>query len=150
MSRYTFFITVHALPANAIAGTGIEREGRSYATLCVSPAALATTTFDISFEDAATRLTRLPRMYCEPDGSFVWVSPQGAAIWQIDGNLYDRDGRLLFVDLKGSCPPAEFDELLRAFGWPATPLVFQLTREAVFLAEAEFRRWAETAAANGP
>jgi hypothetical protein len=27
-------------------------------------------------------------------------------------------------------------------GWPQTPLVFQLVREAVFLDEAEFRRWA--------
>jgi hypothetical protein len=56
--------------------------------------------------------------------------------------LFDRDGKLLFVDLKGSCPPEQFDRLLGAFGWPAASLMFQLTRQAVFLDEAEFRRFA--------
>jgi len=32
--------------------------------------------------------------------------------------------------------------LLTALGWPATAVMFQLTREAVFLDEAEFRRFA--------
>jgi hypothetical protein len=81
-------------------------------------------------------------MFCEPDGSFVWVSSQGEPAWQVDGNLYDRNERLLFVDLKGTCPPREFDRLLGALGWPSTALMFQLTREAVFLDEAEFRRHA--------
>ena len=79
-------------------------------------------------------------MYCEPDGSFVWVSSQGEPAWQVDGNLYDHNERLLFVDLKGTCPPREFDRFLAALGWPRTKLMFQLTREAVFLDEAEFRR----------
>jgi hypothetical protein len=34
---------------------------------------------------------------------------------------------------------------LRAFGWPETPLIFQLPQKAVYLAEADFRRWAESA-----
>ena len=99
---------------------------------------------DISFEAARTMLSQLPRMFCEADGSFVWVSPQGAPAWQVDGNLYDRNERLLFVDLKGTCPADEFDRLLTALGWPETRLMFQLTREALFLDEAEFRRYAET------
>ena len=93
-----------------------------------------------SFEVASQRLGQLERMFCEPDGSFVWVSSQGDPVWQVDGNLYDRDERLLFVDLKGTCPPDQFDRLLSALGWPETKLMFQLTREAVFLDEAEFRR----------
>jgi hypothetical protein len=56
--------------------------------------------------------------------------------------LFDRNGRLLFVDLKGSCPADQFDRLLSAFGWPETPVMFQLTREAVFLDEVEFRGFA--------
>ena len=47
--------------------------------------------------------------------------------------------------MKGTCPPQRFDELLAALGWPQTQLVFQLTRQAVFLDEAEFRRFALTA-----
>jgi hypothetical protein len=96
----------------------------------------------ISFEEASARLTKLERMYCEPDGSLVWVSSQGEPAWQVDGNLYDRNERLLFVDLKGTCLAESFDRLLAALGWPQTSLMFQLTREAVFLDEAEFRRWA--------
>ena len=95
-----------------------------------------------SFEEAADRLKQLARMYCEPDGSFVWASPQGQPPWQVDGNLYDRAGSLLFVDLKGTCPAEEFDRLLAALGWPASKLMFQLVREAVFLDETEFRRHA--------
>jgi hypothetical protein len=60
----------------------------------------------------------------------------------VDGVLYDRAGRLLHVDLKGDCPAAQFDDLLRAWGWPATLVVFQLAREAIFLDEREFRRHA--------
>ena len=100
------------------------------------------TTMACSFEVARECLAGLERMFSEPDGSFVWVSPQGDPVWQVDGNLYDRNERLLFVDAKGSCPPEEFDRLLTALGWPATKLMFQLTREAVFLDEAEFRRHA--------
>ena len=96
-----------------------------------------------SFEETRERLSRLARMYCEPDGSFVWVSSQGEPAWQVDGNLYDLAERLLFVDLKGTCPGEALDQLLTAFGWPAMRVMFQLTREAVFLDEAEFRQWAE-------
>jgi hypothetical protein len=86
-------------------------------------------------------------MFVEPDGSFVWVSSnaacdQAAPAWQLDGNLFDRNGRLLMVDLKGTCAEAEFDRLLAAFGWPTTPVMFQLSREAVFLDEPNFRRYA--------
>ena len=105
--------------------------------------ALGTTTMEGSFEEARARLDELERMYSEPDGSFVWTSPHAQRPWQIDGNLFDRDGRLLFVDLKGTCPGEQFDRFLRALGWPETKLMFQLTREAVFLDEAEFRRFAE-------
>ncbi len=64
--------------------------------------------------------------------------------WQLDGNLYDRDDRLLLVDLKGSCPLAALDQLLACFGWPATAVVFQITQAAVFVDEPTFRAWAET------
>jgi hypothetical protein len=113
--------------------------GKQVPTLDIDPASLSVPC-GCSFEDAAAALAELPRMYCEPDGSFVWVSEQGEPSWQIDGNLYDRDQRLLFVDLKGTCPAHRFDELLRTLGWPETPLVFQFVREAVFVDEAEFRR----------
>jgi hypothetical protein len=100
---------------------------------------------DVGFEEACAALAQLPQMFAEPDGSFVWTSPQSEQSWQVDGVMYDRHERLLFVDLKGVCPRERFDQLLQAFGWPTTPLLFQLSREAVYLDEAEFRRFAETA-----
>lgn len=136
---YTFAITIHARsPAVTFGGTPIRIATRSFPTLIVPHQALATT-FTVSFEEAVAALSRLPRMFVEPDGSFVWVSPEGEDSWQVDGVLYDRDERLLLVDLKGTCTPRAFDQILSASGWPATPVMFQLTREAVYVDEATFR-----------
>ncbi len=143
---YRFYITVHARPAAASPGPVIELAGRPTPTLAVPPDTLGRTPMDCTFETACGRLSDLGQMFCEPDGAFVWVSRQGEPAWQVDGNLYDREERLTFVDLKGTCPADQFDRLLGAFGWPATPLVFQLTREAVLLDEPEFRRHAQRAA----
>ena len=66
--------------------------------------------FPATFEAAAAALARLDRMFFEPDGAFVWVA-EGEPRWQVDGVLYDRDGRLLYVELKGRCPEDKFDLL---------------------------------------
>jgi len=116
--------------------------GRDFATCAISPEWLGRTTLVRSFETVAADLARLERMYIEPDGSFVWVSSRGEAPWQVDGNLYDHQERVRLVDVRGSCPRERFDQLLGTLGWPQTQLVFQLVRAAVFLGEAEFRRWA--------
>ncbi len=137
----SFQVTLHARPADLIAGPNIELHSQQVKTLIVDHELLATP-FALSFEEAAARLEQLERLFFEPDGSFVWASSQSEPSWQVDGNLFDRDGRLLFVDLKGTCPTKEFDRLLSAFGWPAAQVVFQLTREAVFLEESEFRQFA--------
>jgi hypothetical protein len=140
---YAFYVSVHARPAEATAGPIVELAGGMYPTLVFPHAALAATTLGITFEEAAAALSKLPRMYCEPDGSLVWVSPHGDPTWQVDGNLFDRAGQLLLVDLKGTCPAAAFGQLLFALGRPRVPLMFQLVREAVFLDEATFRAYAE-------
>ena len=103
---------------------------------------LSAAVFPVTFEQAEAALAALPRLFIEPDGSFVWVADDAQRLWQVDGNLYDRNGRLLYVEVKGSCPAAAFDRLLRAVGWPDVPLAFQLVREAVYLDEAGFRRYA--------
>lgn len=146
IAMYAFHATIHALPAEAAQGSPVSLAGVTYTTLAVSADLLGAASFELSFEEATARLSSLDRMYCEPDGSFVWVSSQKESPWQVDGNLYDRNERLLFVDVKGSCPPAEFDRLLSCFGWPQTAIMFQLVREAVLLGETEFRRWANRGA----
>ncbi len=139
---YRFIVTIHARPAEAAEAGEIEVAGRRVRTMQVPQATLAATRMGCTFEAACEQLSALERMFCEPDGSFVWTSARGQPAWQIDGNLYDHQGRLQFVDLSGTCPAEHFDRLLAAFGWPETPLVFQLTREGVLLDEAEFRRFA--------
>lgn len=142
----SFYVTLHARPAGVTDGPTVELSGHRVRTLRVAPEQLATAKMDRSFEAVIGELGKLTRMYCEPDGSFVWTSCQDEPRWQVDGNLYDRDGRMLFVDLKGTCPADCFEQLLAALGWPETKLMFQLTREAVFLGEDEFRRFAALAA----
>ena len=98
-----------------------------------------------TFDEVLDRLAKLPRLFIEPDGSFVWkgATTEGAP-WQVDGNLIDQGSALAYVELKGDCPPEQFDRLLRALSWPATPLVFQLPQRGVTLDEADFRRAAAT------
>jgi hypothetical protein len=140
---FQFHATLHARSSEVVPGVAIELRGALTSTLIVPPAALAQP-FALTFEEAVAALERLERMFVEPDGSWVWVSSSDECVqtWQLDGNLFDRNGRLLFVDLKGTCAAAEFDRLLTAFGWPGTPDLFELAREAVFLGEPEFRRYA--------
>jgi hypothetical protein len=138
---YNFQITLHARPTDTQSAGIVDVSGRQVEALAVPPAALATC-FRVSFEEAAAALAQLPRLFIEPDGSFVWVAPSAEATWQLDGVLYDRDERLLYVDLKGLCPAAAFDQLLTACGWPETEVIMQLTRAAVFLDEPTFRQFA--------
>ena len=96
----------------------------------------------VGFDDAIDRLSAIERLYAEPDGSIVWTSPREGLRWQVDGNLFERDGRVLLVDLKGTCPPAEFDRLLAVFDWPGQGVMMELVQAGVFLDEATFRRHA--------
>ena len=96
----------------------------------------------VAEDDALARLAQFPRMYVEPDGAIVWTSPREGRRWQVDGNAFEKDGRVLLVDLKGSCPASGFDQLLTGFGWPQQAMMMQLVRPAVFLDEQTFRRHA--------
>lgn len=131
---------VHARPPDAVPGPPLSRDGRTVATLSI-PSTDLSVPLPVTFEAAGAALAALPRLYFEPDGSFVWVADDKTG-WQVDGVLYDRAGRLLYAELKGRCPAARFDQLLACLGWPAAALVFQWPREAVFTDEAEFRRLA--------
>jgi hypothetical protein len=97
--------------------------------------------FAVTWEEAAMQLEHLPRMIFELDGSFVISGDDaGGRRWQVDGHLFDFDGRLHRVELHGQCPPEAFDNLLRCVGWPTQPLKFEMVLEGVMLEEHEFRR----------
>lgn len=142
-----FHVAIHPRSADVGEGPAVVFDRGEFSTLRPSSADLGKT-FSRTFEDVLDGLAKLPRMFVEPDGSFVWVSSPGELAWQLDGMLYDRDERLLYVELKGACPAARLDQFLAILGWPQTPVMFQLLREAVFFSEAEFRCYAGWTNAN--
>ena len=95
--------------------------------------------YTCTWEQVAEALQKLPRMIFEPDGSWIWSGGVRKDRWQIDGHLFDFDGRLHRVELHGFCPADCFDTLLKIFGWPETELTFEMVREGTTLSESEFR-----------
>jgi hypothetical protein len=131
---------LHCRPATVADGDRIRIDRLELATVRLSPQQQSEP-FSISFETATQRLADLPRMFLEPDGSFVWVSADGAEpAWQLDGVLNDRACRVISVEIKGTCSRRPFEQMLSIFDWPATPLLIQLVQTAVFLEVAEFFR----------
>lgn len=96
-----------------------------------------------SFDESLMALSKLERMFIEPDGSFVWAGKtEDGQPWQVDGNLIDRGACLAYIELKGRCPQEQFDRILSSIGWPVVPLMFELTRRGVAVDEREFRQLA--------
>ncbi len=144
-----FHATLHARPPSAGSlGPAVKLRGETYATHAWTPAHAATQ-FSARFEDAIAALDRLDGMFTEPDGAFLWKPCAATPGWQVEGELYDRQGRLQHVDLRGACPTERFDDLLRAFGWPEQRVLIQDTATGIFLEEPEFRRWATEQGACG-
>jgi hypothetical protein len=61
-----------------------------------------------SFEGLVEAMQGLPGMYFEMDGSFVWVDHTCNPAKQMDAMVYDRDGRLAYVEVKGDCSPYQW------------------------------------------
>ena len=64
-----------------------------------------------SFEGLVDALSDLPGMCFEMDGSFVWVDQKTSPHGQMDAMVYDRDGKLEYVEVKGPCSPAQWQSL---------------------------------------
>ena len=129
-------VSVHARGATLDGQQAVQLSGATYQALPIASQDRRAT-FRLAFEEAAERLEKLPRFFLEPDGSFVWVGDEG---WQLDGQIGERDARVACVEVSGTCPAGQFEELLGAFGWPETEVVFEVRRAGVLLPESEFRR----------
>jgi hypothetical protein len=101
--------------------------------------------FPTTFEETAAALSRLDRLFFEPDGSFVWTDGRGS---QLDGTVFDRDEHVVWVDARGVCPSDVLNHVLSSVGWPGTPIRFEMVRQGRFLDDLEFRRTAAIAAAE--
>ena len=83
-------------------------------------------------------------MFIEPDGAFVWRPlPSVSERWQVDGNLFDRGESLFYVELKGSCPPEQFNALLACLAPVPIDFVFEWVERGLLMNEASFRQLAE-------
>ena len=129
---YAFECSLHARPSNDSqeAETPLVDQWGQWSTLLVSQDQLSKP-LPTEFDDAINKLGALPRLFAEPDGSFVWTSPHENIRWQVNGNLYEKNDNILFVELKGCCPQVEFDQLLACFLADENVCVIQLTRAAV-------------------
>ena len=136
-----FHLVIHPRPTSAEEQARVQLGTRPVTTLSITPGQL-TDRFALSFEEVAQRLTELPRMFLEPDGSFVWVVDDFDRQYQLDGSLYDDGVRLLHVELKGTCDSTALDTFLSRLGWPTQTLIFQLVQQGIYLSEGEFRRFA--------
>jgi hypothetical protein len=133
-----FHIVIRAFPNRELPTQPITLAGRDVDALMV-PAELQSTPLGVSFEQAAETLETFPRMHIEPDGSFVWRSiSDGDEAWQVDGNLYDRDGSLIAIDLKGACGQTQLARLLDVFRSDGRALMIELIRDAEFVRERDF------------
>lgn len=117
MPRTTFHVSIHAAPGTGDAASRLA-----------------------SFDGAYAALERLPRMFIEPDGAFVWTGEESGGRWQLEGVLYDAGSALSHVVLRGDCPPAMLDVVLAALRPPGTPLAIHLLERGETADEAAFRR----------
>ena len=67
-----------------------------------------------SFELLAEILASIPGMFFEMDGSFVWVDHSFTPASQMDGMVYDRHGKLEYVEVKGACNAQQWYTLCQA------------------------------------
>lgn len=95
--------------------------------------------FECSFEQLTESFEQLPRMFLEPDGSFVWVIENGGSRFQLDGLLTDDGAHLLTCELKGTCNANVWEQFLKTLAWPSQTVVVQLVEAGTFLSEPDFR-----------
>ena len=57
--------------------------------------------WDMAFEEFEQMVRDEAGMFFEPDGSWVWRGSEATRRWQLDGQLYDRHGQVVYLELKG-------------------------------------------------
>lgn len=98
----------------------------------------------ISFDEAYGRLEKIPQLFIEPDGAFLWsgwdrkVDPPRER-WRLDGCLYDSGPRLQYVELKGRCEVDQvWQTLLEALGADDRKAMIQHLRSGHFVSLDDF------------
>jgi hypothetical protein len=83
--------------------------------------------WDMAFEEFERMVGGEAGMFFEPDGSWVWTGSEANRRWQLDGQLYDRQGQVIYLELKGRPSVAAWrrlkDWLVAAARAPREPVV---------------------------
>lgn len=139
---YRFQTVIRRRPDGPLATAACEIDGLRLTQWLVPPHLLCQP-LPVSFDELCRRLTAIPRVFVEPDGSFTWCCHEGQQRWQVDGSFIDRDEQVVQLAVQGFCQRPQLDALLRAIGWPDCPLLFEWIPSGVLLEEDGFRRLAE-------
>ena len=133
-----FHIILHRAPQSLPAIRNLNEEFSGHSGPAGIPDQLSEP-LPVTFEQAIDALQALPRMFIEPDGSFVWVAEVDSEPWQLDGQLHDGLGHLATVEIKGQVGADRWSQLVQCFGSENVPLLVQFVREGRFMTELEFR-----------
>lgn len=69
----------------------------------------------VSWEVAFEQLATLPRMFAEPDGSFLWTGHDPSlGNWQLEGTLFDDGQVVRRIELMGNCSRDNWERFLSA------------------------------------
>jgi hypothetical protein len=117
-------VTVHRLSTSTPAGGDAGACGQ------LSP-------LSISFDELAEQLAAQADLFFEPDGSFVWRTPEG----QLDGQLYDGPAALQYVELRGKCTRVMWEQMVRWLSVPGDRLAVQHVETGRVMPEIDFREW---------
>lgn len=137
-SPTTLHVTIHAYPDASPPRRDVKLRGRIVPALEVTSDRFHQP-LPVTFDHVLSALERLPRLFIEPDGSFIWIGPTGPDEWKFDGQLHDSTGGLMTMELKVSGHNPDWDQLLSCLNWPETRLAFELVREGVYLDESGLR-----------
>ena len=125
---------IHALGETGFAWDTTDVDGRSIKIIDL-PATAFQQPLATSFDDALEALAALPRLFIEPDGSFIWLGEEGPQQWKLDGQLNDSPYGLMTIELKisGAAPWPGVETVLRILKWPSCPIAFELVRKGVYV-----------------
>ncbi len=97
--------------------------------------------FPIAFETLLERWSALPRMFAEPDGSFLWVGRIREEAWQLDGQIHDGRQAVAALEMRGAVPRQSLNTLIHSVGGRAEQLWWQLVPEGIIVDAQQFHRF---------
>lgn len=101
--------------------------------------------FGCSFEQWMHKMLQRPGVYAEGDGSWSWTAQEknerGAPVWRMEGMIYDRDGKVFYVDVQGQCTADAWRDMVEALQARDERLSICLAELGVWVSASGFEQW---------